>query len=177
MLRLHKQTADLSTSVLSQGVLEIYSKSGMYDHHAKQMKDIYYHRMIQLRESVRSWLPVEYRRSIEFAGGVFVAISLSGFNTASWHRAHTGARNWRRYWNYSRRIRTCQTTSKKYYNTINLGLKQYETYLPVSLMIVNKDMTWISVLPCSRIFVNCYSDLPLVPRYALPLLVLSWTVS
>ncbi|WP_458122715.1 aminotransferase-like domain-containing protein [Paenibacillus sp. Z3-2] len=38
LLRLHKQTADLSTSVLSQGVLEIYIKSGMYDHHAKQMK-------------------------------------------------------------------------------------------------------------------------------------------
>ncbi|WP_458122714.1 hypothetical protein [Paenibacillus sp. Z3-2] len=37
--------------------------------------------MNQLRESVRSLLPVEYRCSIEFAGGVFAAIAVPDFNT------------------------------------------------------------------------------------------------
>lgn len=77
LLHLYKQTADLSTSVLSQGVLEIYLKSGMYDHHAKQMKTLYNHRMNKLRDISRSLLPEDSLYSIQSSGGLFSAIRLS----------------------------------------------------------------------------------------------------
>lgn len=57
LLQLHKHAADLSTSVLSQGVLEIFIKSGMYAHHAKQMKSLYNHRMKHLRDFHSDYCP------------------------------------------------------------------------------------------------------------------------
>ncbi|WP_256762090.1 PLP-dependent aminotransferase family protein [Cohnella sp. WQ 127256] len=76
LLQWHKHTADLSTSVLSQGVLEIYLKSGMYAHHAKQMKSLYNHRMKQLREISQRLLPKECLYSIPYCGGLFASIHL-----------------------------------------------------------------------------------------------------
>lgn len=76
ILQWHKHAADLSTSVLSQGVLEIYMKSGMYAHHAKQMKVLYEHRMNHLREAAQRLLPKECLHSIEACGGVFASIQL-----------------------------------------------------------------------------------------------------
>lgn len=81
LLQLHKHTADLSTSVLSQGVLEIYMKSGMYAHHAKQMKSLYNHRMKKLGEISRRLLPQESLYSIHASGGLFTAIRLPGSNS------------------------------------------------------------------------------------------------
>ncbi|MBE1442575.1 PLP-dependent aminotransferase family protein [Paenibacillus sp. OAS669] len=75
-LQLHKHTADLSTSVLSQGVLEIYMKSGMYAHHAKQMKSLYHHRMNHLREISQRLLPEECLYSIQSSGGLFTAVRI-----------------------------------------------------------------------------------------------------
>ncbi|TFE22679.1 PLP-dependent aminotransferase family protein [Cohnella luojiensis] len=77
LLQLHKHTADLSTSVLSQGVLEIYLKSGMYDHHAKQMQSLYSHRIKVLRDVSRRLLPEEALYSNDVSGGVFAAIRLN----------------------------------------------------------------------------------------------------
>lgn len=81
LLQLHKHTADLSTSVLSQGVLEIYMKSGMYAHHAKQMKSLYNHRIKKLGEISKRLLPPESLYSIASSGGLFTAIRLPGSNT------------------------------------------------------------------------------------------------
>lgn len=80
LLHLYKQSADLSTSVLSQGVLEIYLKSGMYNHHAKQMKSLYNHRMNKLRDISRRLLPKDSLYSIQSSGGLFSAIRLSDVN-------------------------------------------------------------------------------------------------
>lgn len=74
ILQLHKHTADLSTSVLSQGVLEIYLKSGMYNHHAKQMKSLYSHRIKTLRDVSKRFLPEEALYSSDAIGGLFAAI-------------------------------------------------------------------------------------------------------
>ncbi|WP_171686521.1 aminotransferase-like domain-containing protein [Paenibacillus planticolens] len=76
VLQWHKQTADLSTSVLSQGVLEIYMKSGMYAHHAKQMKTLYNHRIKHLKEISQRLLPKECLYSIPPSGGLFASIRL-----------------------------------------------------------------------------------------------------
>ncbi|MDU0201705.1 aminotransferase-like domain-containing protein [Paenibacillus sp. MAH-36] len=81
LLHLHKQTADLSTSVLSQGVLEIYMKSGMYAHHAKQMKALYNHRIKTLGEISKRLLPRESLYSVQSSGGLFASIRLPGPNT------------------------------------------------------------------------------------------------
>ncbi|WP_245987671.1 PLP-dependent aminotransferase family protein [Cohnella lupini] len=76
LLQRHKQAADLSTSVLSQGVLEIYMKSGMYSHHAKRMKSVYDCRMKHLRETAQRLLPKDCFYTTQRAGGIFASIRL-----------------------------------------------------------------------------------------------------
>jgi DNA-binding transcriptional MocR family regulator len=76
LLQRHKQAADLSTSVLSQGVLEIYMKSGMYTHHAKQMKSVYDCRMKHLKETAQRLLPKDCLYTTQSAGGIFASIRL-----------------------------------------------------------------------------------------------------
>ncbi|MDR6884660.1 PLP-dependent aminotransferase family protein [Bacillus sp. 3255] len=80
ILQLYKHTADLSTSVLSQGVLEIYIQSGMYDHHAKQMRSLYNQRINKLKDIARRLLPEDSLYSIESSGGLFSALRLSDVN-------------------------------------------------------------------------------------------------
>lgn len=80
-LQQHKRTADLSTSVLSQGVLEIFLQSGMYEHHAKQMKSLYSHRIDKLKEASNRILPQETLYSIPSSGGLFSALNLSAIHT------------------------------------------------------------------------------------------------
>lgn len=79
ILQWHKHTADLSTSVLSQGVLEIYMKSGMYAHHAKQMRSLYHRRMTHLKELSQRLLPTEYLYTLSSSGGLFATIQLPDF--------------------------------------------------------------------------------------------------
>lgn len=76
LIKLHKQTADLSTSVLSQGMLEIYLKSGMYEHHAKRMRTLYGGRMNRFNEVARRRLPEEALYASGASGGVFAALRL-----------------------------------------------------------------------------------------------------
>ncbi|MGG4091515.1 PLP-dependent aminotransferase family protein [Paenibacillus lautus] len=80
VVSMHKQTADLSTSVLSQGVLEIYLKSGMYEYHAKQMRSLYSQRLQHLRKVLKEVLPTEYLYSTECNGGIFSTIQLFDSN-------------------------------------------------------------------------------------------------
>ncbi|NOU64650.1 aminotransferase class I/II-fold pyridoxal phosphate-dependent enzyme [Paenibacillus sp. LMG 31461] len=76
-----KRTADLSTSVLSQGVLEIFLQSGMYEHHAKQMKVLYNHRVSKLKEVSSRLLPHESLYSVTSSGGLFSTINLHNIHT------------------------------------------------------------------------------------------------
>lgn len=48
----YKKSCDLNTSVLSQGALEIYLKSGMFENHAKTIRKLYQHRMDALEKAV-----------------------------------------------------------------------------------------------------------------------------
>jgi DNA-binding transcriptional MocR family regulator len=48
----YKRWSDLNTAVLSQGALEIYIKSGMYNVHMKTLKKVYYHRMCYLKQII-----------------------------------------------------------------------------------------------------------------------------
>ncbi|MDI4643681.1 PLP-dependent aminotransferase family protein [Cohnella hashimotonis] len=80
-LQQHKRTADLSTSVLSQGVLEIFMQSGMYAHHAKRMRAMYGQRMRKLKEASSRLLPKAFLYSIPSSGGIFAAINLPGIHT------------------------------------------------------------------------------------------------
>ncbi|MTK11633.1 MAG: PLP-dependent aminotransferase family protein, partial [Clostridiaceae bacterium] len=48
----YKSCADISTSVLSQGALEIYIKSGMFDTHTRKIKKLYSERMNCLRDII-----------------------------------------------------------------------------------------------------------------------------
>ncbi len=50
----YKKWDDLSTSVLSQGALEIYIKSGMFDVHIKKLREVYSKRMVYLNKLVKT---------------------------------------------------------------------------------------------------------------------------
>ncbi|SEG71541.1 PLP-dependent aminotransferase family protein [Paenibacillus sp. UNC499MF] len=76
VLQWHKHSADLSTSVLSQGVLEIYMKSGMYAHHAQEMKSLYNKRIQHLKEVSNRFLPKDCLYTVPSSGGLFASIRL-----------------------------------------------------------------------------------------------------
>ncbi|MFD2117888.1 PLP-dependent aminotransferase family protein [Paenibacillus yanchengensis] len=80
-LQQHKRAADLSTSVLSQGVLEIFLNAGMYEHHVKKMKALYHHRMVKLKEVSSRLLPMETLYSIPTSGGLFSTLHLPNIHT------------------------------------------------------------------------------------------------
>lgn len=70
----HKAAADSGTSVLTQGALEIYLKSGMFDRHAARVRGLYARRMRVLGE-MEAALPEAVRLRVP-ASGVFAAIEL-----------------------------------------------------------------------------------------------------
>lgn len=53
----YKKWADLSTSVISQGALEIFIKSGMLETHIKKIKKLYRERMASLKTACQTHLP------------------------------------------------------------------------------------------------------------------------
>lgn len=53
----YKFSSDFNSSVLSQGALEIYLKSGMYKSHIKKIKEVYFHRMQLLKSACEELLP------------------------------------------------------------------------------------------------------------------------
>ncbi|MDT3426193.1 DNA-binding transcriptional MocR family regulator [Paenibacillus forsythiae] len=56
-------------------------KSGMYAHHAKQMKSLYNHRIKHLREISQRLLPKECLYTIQSSGGLFSAIRIPDSRT------------------------------------------------------------------------------------------------
>lgn len=53
----HKFTSDFNSSALSQGALEIYIKSGMYNEHMKRIKEKYQHKMEKFHKACELHLP------------------------------------------------------------------------------------------------------------------------
>ncbi|WP_134686724.1 aminotransferase-like domain-containing protein [Brevibacillus migulae] len=53
----YKFSADFTSSVLSQGALDIYLKSGMYNRHLKKIKEVYFTKMQLLKRCCEELLP------------------------------------------------------------------------------------------------------------------------
>lgn len=64
----HKAAADSSTSAFTQGALEIFLKTGMFDRHIKKVRALYRERMAALREACRIHLPPPIRYEIHEQG-------------------------------------------------------------------------------------------------------------
>ncbi len=75
MFREHKKWSDLSTSVLSQGALEIYIESGMFKAHVKKIKKTYSERMNLLKREL-SFLDTSYVKCHVPDVGFFACIGL-----------------------------------------------------------------------------------------------------
>lgn len=71
----HKAAADSSTSILSQGALEIYLKSGMFERHVSRVRKLYASRMQAMREAAAALLPPAARFVVP-QSGVFAALEL-----------------------------------------------------------------------------------------------------
>lgn len=71
----HKKYCDLNTSVLSQGGLEIFLNSGMYDKHIKKIQSEYKKKMDCLRESLEA---LEALEALDTSGVEFF-IPITGF--------------------------------------------------------------------------------------------------
>jgi DNA-binding transcriptional MocR family regulator len=74
-LRLHKFAADSSTSAFTQGALEIFLKTGMFDRHLKKVRALYKERMSALRDACSRQLPSSIRYEV-YEQGIFAAIEL-----------------------------------------------------------------------------------------------------
>jgi DNA-binding transcriptional MocR family regulator len=64
----YKRCADLSTSILSQGALEIYIRSGMFDSHIKKIKNLYRERMVCFKKACQIHLPAEVQAYVPETG-------------------------------------------------------------------------------------------------------------
>ncbi|WP_407271155.1 PLP-dependent aminotransferase family protein [Radiobacillus sp. PE A8.2] len=71
----YKFSSDFNSSALSQGALEIYLKSGMFDSHLKKIKEIYHNKMQLLQESCERLLPANTDFS-KPTSGFYLSISL-----------------------------------------------------------------------------------------------------
>ncbi|MCX8129743.1 MAG: PLP-dependent aminotransferase family protein [Clostridia bacterium] len=71
----YKACCDITTNVLSQGALEVFIKSGMYDTHIKQIRKHFLKQMDTLRKACNLYLPTECKASIPRTG-VFTCIEL-----------------------------------------------------------------------------------------------------
>lgn len=75
-----KQNMDLNTPVLTQGALEIYLKSSMYQTHVVRTKKFYQHKMEVLRTACEQWLTNEVTYHIP-STGIYAYIELHKHST------------------------------------------------------------------------------------------------
>ncbi|RAS77189.1 PLP-dependent aminotransferase family protein [Priestia endophytica] len=71
----YKFSSDFNSPALSQGALEIYLKSGMFNSHLKKVKEIYLMKMQLLQEACESLLPANTHFS-KPSSGFYLSISL-----------------------------------------------------------------------------------------------------
>lgn len=77
----YKFTSDFNSAALSQGALEIYLKSGMFDNHIKKIKEVYHTKMQRLQEACDTLLPDNTFFS-KPKSGFYLSIRLPGHVTA-----------------------------------------------------------------------------------------------
>ncbi|WP_175639224.1 aminotransferase-like domain-containing protein [Metabacillus schmidteae] len=71
----YKFSTDFNSSALSQGALEIYLKSGMFDRHLKKIKKVYHRKMQILQEACELLLP-DYTSFTKPTSGFYLSITL-----------------------------------------------------------------------------------------------------
>ncbi|CAH0270293.1 2-aminoadipate transaminase [Peribacillus sp. Bi96] len=71
----YKFSSDFNSSALSQGALEIYLKSGMFNSHLKKVKEVYRNKMQILQEACEDLLPANTSFS-KPSSGFYLSISL-----------------------------------------------------------------------------------------------------
>ncbi|MGN7938394.1 aminotransferase-like domain-containing protein [Virgibacillus sp. 6R] len=71
----YKFSSDFNSSALSQGALEIYLKSGMFNSHLKKIKEVYYTKMNHLQDACEELLPANTHYS-KPSSGFYLSISL-----------------------------------------------------------------------------------------------------
>lgn len=72
----YKRWADLNTNVLSQGALEIYLSSGMFDVHIKKIRDLYSDRMQHFKEITKNYPSNVVKWHIPSIGGFYSGIEI-----------------------------------------------------------------------------------------------------
>lgn len=72
----YKRWEDLNTNVLSQGALEIYLSSGMFDVHIKKIRDLYFNRMNYLKKVTESNPSTAVKWHIPSNGGFYAGIEI-----------------------------------------------------------------------------------------------------
>jgi len=71
----YKFSSDFNSSALSQGALEIYLKSGMFNSHLKKIKEVYYTKMNLLQDACEELLPENTHYS-KPSSGFYLSIGL-----------------------------------------------------------------------------------------------------
>ena len=74
--REYKYWSDISTPVISQGALEIYLNSGIFDLHIKKVQDLYLKRMIFLKDCVTQRKSSSIRWNIQSLGGFYTGLEI-----------------------------------------------------------------------------------------------------
>lgn len=74
-VRAHKAAADAGSSALTQGALEMYLKTGMFDRHLKAIRSLYQERMAALHDACSRLLPPGIRFSVS-GNGIFGTVGL-----------------------------------------------------------------------------------------------------
>lgn len=64
----YKFSTDFNSSALSQGALEIYLKSGMFDGHIKRIRGLYQKKILLLQEACKQYLPLNTSFSKPLSG-------------------------------------------------------------------------------------------------------------
>ena len=118
----YKKWTDMNSPILSQGALEIYLKSGMFDIHRKNMSRLYCNRMICLKNTISSFQHPNIKWNIP-KSGYFACIYVDSPIQ------------------YDKIISSLQNKNIKLLNTNICFLKEYknDNYFRISISKVNED--------------------------------------
>lgn len=76
----YKTWMDINTPVLSQGALELYIESGMFNVHVKKVRDMYLKRMMHLNDIIKNNLSPYVKWHIPKGGGFYAGLEILNEN-------------------------------------------------------------------------------------------------
>lgn len=82
IFREYKYWSDINTPLMSQGALEIYLSSGIYDVHLKKVQDLYLKRMTYLKDLTAQMESSSIRWHIQPGGGFYAGLEILNNNSA-----------------------------------------------------------------------------------------------